>query len=57
VNEVAALQVLLESVGLGYLSQRWGWWAEPGVPFEEALSLGEQQRLCMARLFYQVCNY
>jgi ABC-type uncharacterized transport system fused permease/ATPase subunit len=49
-----SLMDLLESVGLGYLADRWGWFVEPDAPFEEALSLGEQQRLCMARLFYQV---
>ena len=46
-----ALERLLEDVRLGYLSARWGLGAE-GVDWENVLSLGEQQRLGMARLFF-----
>ena len=42
---------LLSSVGLAYLVGRWGWWEEAPA-FEDVLSLGEQQRLCMSRLFH-----
>eukprot|EP01064_Diplonema_japonicum_P037825 TRINITY_DN898_c3_g1_i2.p1 TRINITY_DN898_c3_g1~~TRINITY_DN898_c3_g1_i2.p1 ORF type:complete len:1188 (+),score=383.74 TRINITY_DN898_c3_g1_i2:66-3629(+) len=41
---------LLELVGIGYLSGREGW--HHTKPWENILSLGEQQRLGMARLFY-----
>lgn len=47
--EVKALQ-LLELVGVGYLAERIGWHAVG--KFEDELSLGEQQRIGMARLFY-----
>eukprot|EP00037_Helgoeca_nana_P013920 m.128958 g.128958 ORF g.128958 m.128958 type:complete len:749 (+) comp22301_c0_seq23:1622-3868(+) len=46
------LQRLLELVGIGYLSSRYddGW--SSVMIWEDILSLGEQQRIGMARLFY-----
>ena len=45
-------QELLELVGIGYLVERDGGW-HVDREFENVLSLGEQQRLGMARLFYR----
>ena len=44
-------QKLLDLVGIGYLVSRDGGWNSKRK-FEDVLSLGEQQRLGMARLFY-----
>ena len=44
------LEGLLRKVRLGYLVERWGW--DSTEDWENVLSLGEQQRLGMARLFY-----
>ncbi|CAM0885409.1 unnamed protein product [Alopecurus aequalis] len=44
------LRTILESVRLVYLLEREGWDATPN--WEDILSLGEQQRLGMARLFF-----
>lgn len=41
---------LLDSVGVGYLSRLHGW--EDEKQWEAVLSLGEQQRIGMARLFF-----
>ncbi len=50
------LQKLLDLVGIGYLPAReWGWAAS--VRWEDVLSLGEQQRIGMARLFYHCPRY
>eukprot|EP00271_Cylindrocystis_brebissonii_P018633 TRINITY_DN5387_c0_g1_i1.p1 TRINITY_DN5387_c0_g1~~TRINITY_DN5387_c0_g1_i1.p1 ORF type:complete len:279 (+),score=51.01 TRINITY_DN5387_c0_g1_i1:103-837(+) len=46
------LQTILESVRLLYLLKRQGGW-EGTAKWEDMLSLGEQQRLGMARLFFQ----
>ena len=46
----AKLEDLLSRVRLGYLAERWGW--NSCQDWENVLSLGEQQRLGMARLFY-----
>ena len=55
----AEMMELLELVGIGYLVERWqkdmaegesGWDYE--TKWEDVLSLGEQQRTGMARLFY-----
>mmetsp|Transcript_19026 Transcript_19026/g.53668 ORF Transcript_19026/g.53668 Transcript_19026/m.53668 type:complete len:348 (+) Transcript_19026:133-1176(+) len=53
----ARLQSLLEAVGIGYLVDREkaGW--ETVAKWEEELSLGEQQRLGIARLFFQNPTY
>eukprot|EP00043_Microstomoeca_roanoka_P015266 m.152682 g.152682 ORF g.152682 m.152682 type:complete len:1240 (-) comp16218_c0_seq1:132-3851(-) len=48
---VESLTTLLESVNLGYLVERQGGWKAVDT-WENVLSLGEQQRLGMARLFY-----
>jgi ABC-type uncharacterized transport system fused permease/ATPase subunit len=40
----------LEKVGIGYLVERLGW--DTVKPWESTLSLGEQQRLGIARLLY-----
>lgn len=45
------LQEVLELVGIGYLSSREGGW-DAVLKWQDVLSLGEQQRLGMARLFY-----
>eukprot|EP00039_Didymoeca_costata_P029327 m.24190 g.24190 ORF g.24190 m.24190 type:complete len:1249 (-) comp7584_c0_seq1:100-3846(-) len=50
------LQGLLELVGIGYLSGRQGGW-EAEHRWEDILSLGEQQRIGMARLFYHQPKY
>ena len=50
-NVLADAQKLLELVGIGYLVDRDGGW-HLVRKFEDVLSLGEQQRLGMARLFY-----
>ena len=44
------LQVHLDSVGVGYLSNLHGW--DGKKQWEAVLSLGEQQRIGMARLFF-----
>ena len=44
------LRSILENVGLAYLSKRESW--DTIKPWSNMLSLGEQQRLGMARLFY-----
>eukprot|EP00038_Savillea_parva_P019941 m.29771 g.29771 ORF g.29771 m.29771 type:complete len:1290 (-) comp4631_c0_seq1:347-4216(-) len=51
-DTTARLQQLLDLVGIGYLSSRYddGWQAV--MIWEDILSLGEQQRIGMARLFY-----
>jgi ABC-type uncharacterized transport system fused permease/ATPase subunit len=55
-TEVGKLQGLLDLVGVGYLSGRqWGW--KDTVRWEDVLSLGEQQRIGMARLFYHTPKY
>nr|CAD1833661.1 unnamed protein product [Ananas comosus var. bracteatus] len=46
----AHLKTILENVRLVYLLEREGWDATPN--WEDVLSLGEQQRLGMARLFF-----
>ncbi|UPQ98050.1 type I ABC transporter [Chloropicon primus] len=46
----AQLEDLLDKVHLKYLVERWGW--DSVEDWENVLSLGEQQRLGMARLFY-----
>jgi len=59
VEQEAEMMELLELVGIGYLVERWqkdmaegesGWDYE--TKWEDVLSLGEQQRTGMARLFY-----
>ena len=54
-QEEAHLSELLELVGVHYLLDRYseegGWDAE--MPWQNVLSLGEQQRVGMARLFYR----
>ena len=45
-------QALLDLVGIGYLVGRDGGWHKVRK-FEDVLSLGEQQRLGMARLFFR----
>ncbi|GJN36383.1 hypothetical protein PR202_gb25236 [Eleusine coracana subsp. coracana] len=45
------LKTILENVRLVYLLEREGWDSNPN--WEDVLSLGEQQRLGMARLFFQ----
>ncbi|KAJ3683851.1 hypothetical protein LUZ60_014078 [Juncus effusus] len=47
----AHLKKILENVRLVYLLEREGWDSSPN--WEDVLSLGEQQRLGMARLFFQ----
>eukprot|EP01060_Flectonema_neradi_P008536 TRINITY_DN1609_c1_g2_i2.p1 TRINITY_DN1609_c1_g2~~TRINITY_DN1609_c1_g2_i2.p1 ORF type:complete len:1213 (+),score=214.39 TRINITY_DN1609_c1_g2_i2:48-3686(+) len=49
-NDKAELQAILGNVGLAYLSSREAW--DSVKPWSNILSLGEQQRLGMARLFY-----
>ena len=51
VNSSPSLLPLFTQVGLGYLATRRGVW-EDEVNWEQALSLGEQQRLAIARLVY-----
>ena len=46
----ASLQELMRAVKLEYLVERWGW--DAATEWGERLSLGEQQRLGMARLFF-----
>jgi ABC-type uncharacterized transport system fused permease/ATPase subunit len=48
---LAKAQHLLDLVGVGFLSSREGWHKQQ--KYEDVLSLGEQQRLGMARLFYR----
>jgi ABC-type sulfate/molybdate transport systems ATPase subunit len=50
------LRILLKSVDLEYLIDRTGS-AQEVVDWEEVLSLGEQQRLGMARLFFHKPNF
>ena len=47
----AALDELMRAVRLSYLVERWGWGAQ--TEWGERLSLGEQQRIGMARLFFR----
>ncbi|WVZ67270.1 hypothetical protein U9M48_016375 [Paspalum notatum var. saurae] len=49
------LKTILENVRLVYLLEREGWDATPN--WEDILSLGEQQRLGMARLFFHCPKY
>jgi len=49
------LKMILENVRLVYLLEREGWDATPN--WEDILSLGEQQRLGMARLFFHCPKY
>ncbi|PUZ52854.1 hypothetical protein GQ55_5G006800 [Panicum hallii var. hallii] len=49
------LKLILEHVRLVYLLEREGWDATPN--WEDILSLGEQQRLGMARLFFHCPKY
>ena len=44
------------TVGVGYLSSRQWKWVDT-VRWEDVLSLGEQQRIGMARLFYHSPQY
>eukprot|EP00040_Diaphanoeca_grandis_P021946 m.117418 g.117418 ORF g.117418 m.117418 type:complete len:1285 (-) comp28579_c0_seq1:26-3880(-) len=44
------LQSLLDLVGVGYLTDRYDW--DSDLTWEDVLSLGEQQRIGMARLFF-----
>ena len=46
----SSLKELMRAVKLEYLVERWGWEAQ--TEWGERLSLGEQQRLGMARLFF-----
>jgi len=54
--ELPKLQGLLDLVGVGYLSGRQWKWVDT-VRWEDVLSLGEQQRIGMARLFYHSPQY
>ena len=54
--ELPKLQGLLDLVGVGYLSSRQWKWVDT-VRWEDVLSLGEQQRIGMARLFYHSPQY
>jgi ATP-binding cassette, subfamily D (ALD), peroxisomal ABC transporter len=56
-REDARLQEVLDEVGIGYLSSRSaeGW--DSVMPWEDCLSLGEQQRLSLARLFYHRSDF
>ena len=47
----ADLDELMRAVRLSYLVERWGWGAQ--TEWGERLSLGEQQRIGMARLFFR----
>uniref|UniRef100_A0A7S4G1Q1 ABC transporter domain-containing protein n=1 Tax=Eutreptiella gymnastica TaxID=73025 RepID=A0A7S4G1Q1_9EUGL len=49
-NDLEHLQGLMELVGLGYLPSREGWATHH--KWEDMLSLGEQQRIGLARLFF-----
>ena len=50
-KEIAKARAALDLVGLGKIIGRDGHWHDL-QSFEDVLSLGEQQRLGMARLFY-----
>lgn len=49
-QEEEHLRTLMELVGVGYLVDREGW--DVTMKWQDILSLGEQQRIGMARLFY-----
>ena len=54
VEENAHLQNLLDSVGLGDLASRMGdTFDDDSIEWTDVLSVGEQQRIAFARLFYQ----
>eukprot|EP00049_Salpingoeca_infusionum_P008792 m.144576 g.144576 ORF g.144576 m.144576 type:complete len:1291 (-) comp14133_c0_seq3:1306-5178(-) len=54
-NQLAKLAELMEKVHLGYLVERHGWDARQ--QWEDVLSLGEQQRIGMARLFFHAPKF
>eukprot|EP00163_Fabomonas_tropica_P007721 TRINITY_DN1740_c0_g1_i3.p1 TRINITY_DN1740_c0_g1~~TRINITY_DN1740_c0_g1_i3.p1 ORF type:complete len:1312 (-),score=323.71 TRINITY_DN1740_c0_g1_i3:3-3938(-) len=51
------LRALLTEVGLGDLPERIGGWNDDTVDWEDILSLGEQQRVGLARLFFHRPKY
>ena len=50
----ARIQEALELAGIGYLAGRFDKGLDTVVAWEDTLSLGEQQRLAFARLYYQL---
>jgi ATP-binding cassette subfamily D (ALD) long-chain fatty acid import protein len=46
------LEAILNTVGLGYLSLRWGLDHTPDLDWSDVLSSGEQQKLAFARVLY-----
>jgi len=55
IEEEAKMHEALRKVDLAFLIEREGWNSEQR--WDEVLSLGEQQRICLARAFYQQCKY
>eukprot|EP00405_Crypthecodinium_cohnii_P007848 CAMPEP_0206422120 /NCGR_PEP_ID=MMETSP0324_2-20121206/1888_1 /ASSEMBLY_ACC=CAM_ASM_000836 /TAXON_ID=2866 /ORGANISM="Crypthecodinium cohnii, Strain Seligo" /LENGTH=1438 /DNA_ID=CAMNT_0053886413 /DNA_START=91 /DNA_END=4407 /DNA_ORIENTATION=- len=55
--DMNAIQDCLLKVGLDKLIDRYGLDGQPGSPWEDALSGGEQQRLCLARCLFHAPSF
>ncbi len=56
-DDRARIQEALELAGIGYLSSRFDKGLDTTLVWEDTLSLGEQQRLGFARLYYQLPSF